>query len=92
MLGIVPNLFHAREDVEQSNLKILHEDYDDQYPIFDPIRDLTAWRGASQLHQSIFTYTAVSTSGNQSVRRAQRDIQPVLDAVLRVAHQPEVYS
>lgn len=92
LLGIVPNLFHAREDVEQSNLKILHEDYDGRYRVFDPIRDLTAWRGASQLHQSIFAYSALSTSGNQSVRRARRDVQPVLDAVLQAADKPEVYS
>lgn len=82
VLGIVPNRFQAREDVQQANLNVLHRDYDAQFRVFGVVRDLTAWRQASQLRQSIYAYE--HPTNKRAARVAANELDPVLAAVLAV--------
>lgn len=85
IIGIIPNRFQAREDVQQANLNILHRDYDGQFKVFDVVRDLTAWRQASQKRVSIYAFEPSTSYGRQQVRRAARELDPVLNDVLAIA-------
>lgn len=80
VLGIVPNKFQAREDVQQANNKKLHDDYEPTYKVYGFIRDLTAWRQASQLRHSIYEYEHHADKP-RSVRIAAKELDPVFEDV-----------
>lgn len=86
VLGILPNCFSGKEKVQQVNLGIVIGKYGDANHIFNVMRNLTIWRQADQLRQSIYTLTddADYQTRRQS-RAASSEFQPVLDAVLNIA-------
>lgn len=87
VLGIIPNRFRAKADVQQANYAILKKRFGQEYglPVFEMIHDLTVWQQASQLRRSIYTHDLGTSYSKDLARRAAREFQPVVDAVLGVA-------
>jgi chromosome partitioning protein len=83
ILGILPNRFMASEKVEQSNVGFLKGRYGEKLPVFDAIRNLTVWKQAGQLKQSIYAYAPKDDySAKRQARSAANEFAPVLTAVL----------
>jgi len=85
ILGIVPNRFSARQKVERDNLGYVRGKYEDVCPVFTEMRDLTVWKQAVQMRQSIFAYQPEDDpSARRSARTAAREIMPVVEGILAV--------
>lgn len=85
VLGIVPNILRASEKVQQVNVGWVAGRYGGQYHIFKPIRELTVWRQASQMRQSIYTYRPADDYN--AVRRAiqaEREFDRIVERALSV--------
>jgi len=49
------------------------------------MRDLTIWKQATQVRRSIFTVPTEDYTSTRTARKAIKEFQPVVDAVLRTA-------
>lgn len=82
VLGIIPNRFDSKENVQTANVGYVRGRYDRDYPIFDPISDLTVWNQASQLRTSIYAFAGMgSWNEKRSANRAIREFKPILKAI-----------
>lgn len=81
LLGIVPNMFMARERVQTENFGWLKGKYDGECRVFDFLRNMTVWRQASAMRQSIYEFKADDPKASA---KARLELQPVVDAVLSV--------
>lgn len=92
ILGVIPNRFKAKADVQQANYAVLNKRFRGEYglPLFDPIRDLTVWQQASQMRRSIYTHDMGTNYSREQARAAAREFQPVVDAVIEVVRNKAV--
>lgn len=83
VLGILPNRFMASEKVEQSNVGFLRGRYEEDFKVFDAMRNLTVWKQAGQLRQSIYAYAPKDDySARRQARAAANEFAPILKSVL----------
>jgi chromosome partitioning protein len=91
ILGIIPNRFNASENVQKVNVGFVRGQYYDKYRVFNPIRDLTVWRQASQTQESIYSLSKTgSYRERRDATRAQKEFQPVLDTLLKLVDESKV--
>lgn len=82
ILGILPNKFDAREDVQKYNVGFLSGQYHKTHHTFKPVRDLTIWRKAAQYKESIYRLQVTGTYGERrDANRARREFQQVIERV-----------
>jgi chromosome partitioning protein len=84
VMGIIPNHFDASEMVQQINHKYIVDHYAQYGRIFNPIRDKTIWRNASQNRQSVYRMTEhKSYNIRKEAKIAVAELQPILDTILK---------
>lgn len=84
VLGIVPNRFNASEKTQQSNSGYVRGRYDQQFTVFNPLRDLAVWRKAQQLRMSIFALAAQGIYAERvEARKAITELGPITDALFK---------
>lgn len=85
ILGILPNRFVAAEKIEQSNVGFLKGRYSERWTVFEAMRNLTVWKQAGQLKQSIFAYAPKDDySARRQARTAANEFAPILNSVLNL--------
>ena len=86
VIGIIPTLFDASITTHQVNYGFLLEQYK-RYPIFKPLREMSIWKDAAQNRQSIYQMSeSKHYYQRQKAKVAVAELQPVLDAILKMVN------
>lgn len=91
IMGIIPNRYKTGERNSQKQFARLHENFAD-YPIFQPLRDITAWEAANDAQRSI--YNLKPARGDHrlqlSIDQAQKEFKRVVDRAYQLVPDPEM--
>lgn len=87
VLGILPNRYTKGVNNSQFNLGLLSGLYQ-QYPIYERMRDLSAWESATRQSKSIYSLSAGSDRRlAQSLKDARKEFSRVVESVLALVQE-----